>query len=206
MANYRLYDRLANLDYVGIVGLVVGSCVPVAWFGFGGEHHLLRSLYLGAIALTGAAVIVGSLSGVLSKLSEAARISLFALIALAGVAALLHAAYVHELSERHVALIHGVAKMGLTYGLGVVFYASKFPESVAPRCFDRVGSSHQVWHACVLLAAWYHFQTLWTLWQQTAILVAESTAVAGLPNEALREANVVTPPIASSSNALSVEL
>jgi hypothetical protein len=32
MANHRLYARLANLDYVAIVGLIVGSCVPVVWY------------------------------------------------------------------------------------------------------------------------------------------------------------------------------
>ena len=180
-ANERWFRRLESLDYVGIIGLIVGSCTPVAWYSFGGDHHLERSLYLLAIGLVGAIVMVGSLTGVLNRASDSVRITLFVALALAGVAALLHAAVVHELSDRHVALIFGVTKMGLTYGLGVVIYATQFPESVAPRtAFDRFGSSHQLWHACVLLAAVCHFQTVYTLWRATAEVMAQHVVAAPL--------------------------
>ena len=48
-ANERWYHKLGQLDYVGIVGLIVGSCTPVAWYSFGGEYHLERTIYLAAI-------------------------------------------------------------------------------------------------------------------------------------------------------------
>ena len=52
-----------------------------------------------------------------------------------------------------MALLYGVMQMGAAYFLGIGFYASRFPEVVFPKTFDIFGSSHQLWHACVILAA-----------------------------------------------------
>ena len=196
-ANVRWHDRLMSWDYVGIVGLIVGSATPVAWYSFGGQHHLERSLYLAVITLLGAIVIIGSLNGALGRASDAVRIALFLGLAGSGVMALLHAAVVHDFAPRNVDLIIGVVKMGLTYILGIGFYASKFPESVQPRSFDRFGASHQLWHACVLIAAICHFRTVFTLWRETALL-AGSLRSSALAQQQLGQVAAAMPSVAGS--------
>ena len=56
------------------------------------------------------------------------------------------------------------------------------------RVLDVFGSSHQIWHACVLMAAVHHFGVVTELWrasgggQQTSATVA-ATAVSGVQVE-----------------------
>ena len=49
-----------------------------------------------------------------------------------------------------------------------------FPEALMPRQFSSItdiwGSSHQLWHVCVLAAAMHHFYTVLNLWHDTAHL------------------------------------
>lgn len=44
------------------------------------------------------------------------------------------------------------------YVLGVVFYALQIPERFWPGAFDLFGSSHQLWHICVVLGALQHLE------------------------------------------------
>ena len=45
---------------------------------------------------------------------------------------------------------------GLFYGVGAIIYALRFPERYFRRSFDTFGSSHQIFHVCVLIAAGIH--------------------------------------------------
>ena len=80
----------------------------------------------------------------------------------------MHATIVHDFSPRTTALLYGVAKVGAIYLSGVGVYSSHLPEALVPRRFDNFGASHQLWHACVLLAALQHFLTCEHLWRETA--------------------------------------
>ena len=172
-ANEKYFDPLSQVDYIGIVGLIVGSCFPVAWYGFTPIYSVTRVLYLTAICSTGGLVIFGSLTGALNRWSDVTRIGIFVALALSGFFALLHAVVVHEFSERTTALLRGVILMGGIYFAGIGFYVTSFTESVAPRSlFDRFGASHQYWHACVLLAAYVHFRTVFSLYCETALFEA----------------------------------
>lgn len=167
-ANERWYAKLANLDYAGIVALIVGSCCPVVHFGFGPTHSQTRAMYMLGILALGVLVLVCSLSRWFDKY-ERTRICLFVSLGLSGVVALLHAMIAHDFSPATTSLFLGVAQMGATYLTGVSFYATHFPEVSWPKRFDIVGSSHQLWHACVLLAAFFHFQTVLALWRSSAL-------------------------------------
>ena len=128
---------------------------------------------LAVLCSTGGLVIFGSLTGALNRWSDVTRIGIFVALALSGFFALLHAVVVHEFSERTTALLRGVILMGGIYFAGIGFYVTSFPESVAPRSlFDRFGASHQYWHACVLLAAYVHFRTVFSLYCETALFEA----------------------------------
>lgn len=51
-------------------------------------------------------------------------------------------------------------RTGTIYLLGGFIYAIRFPERTFPCKFDMIGSSHQIMHALVLIAALMHFHNL----------------------------------------------
>ena len=59
-ANEKWERELRNVDYAGIVSLIVGSCAPVVQYGFGDAYPVTRIGYMLAIAGLGAAVLVCS--------------------------------------------------------------------------------------------------------------------------------------------------
>jgi channel protein (hemolysin III family) len=46
---------------------------------------------------------------------------------------------------------------GLTITIGAITYGLKFPEKCFRKKFDTWGSSHQIFHLCVLFGAGIHF-------------------------------------------------
>lgn len=155
--------RLERWDYVGIVALIVGSCAPVVHYGFGPAYSGTRTSYMLAIASIGIGVVFCSLSPWFSR-RPLVPVCMFIALALCGVVALIHATIAHDFSPRTTALLTGVLQMGATYLTGVVLYISHIPESLVPRQFSSItdiwGSSHQLWHVCVLIAAMHHFFTV----------------------------------------------
>lgn len=170
-ANERFMVPLEIWDYVGIVALIVGSCTPVVYYGFGSAYAATRWSYMLAIFAIGLGVVVCSLYPWFDRW-PGVRIAMFISLALCGVAALVHAMVAHDFDPRTVALFFGVLQMGATYLTGVLLYATHFPEVVVPRKFSPItdiwGSSHQLWHVAVLAAALVHCRTVLTLWQETA--------------------------------------
>jgi len=49
-----------------------------------------------------------------------------------------------------------VVTQGALYIIGAGLYAARFPERMAPGRFDIWGSSHQIFHVCVLAACGVH--------------------------------------------------
>ena len=50
---------------------------------------------------------------------------------------------------------------GGVYGVGALFFASRFPESVWPGKFDIWGSSHQIFHVMIVIACVVHVMGVW---------------------------------------------
>ena len=46
---------------------------------------------------------------------------------------------------------------GVTYVLGGLIYITRFPERKYPGKFDYIGSSHQLFHITVVVAAYFHY-------------------------------------------------
>jgi adiponectin receptor len=172
-ANEKWTVGLEKSDYIGIVALIVGSCAPVVYYGFGPAYASTRLSYMLAIAAIGVGVVVCSFSPWFNK-RPLIPVFMFISLALCGVVALLHATIAHDFSPRTVALLTGVVQMGACYLTGVALYVSHFPEALVPRQFSAItdiwGSSHQLWHVCVLAAAMHHFFTVLNLWHETAKL------------------------------------
>ncbi|TDZ22097.1 ADIPOR-like receptor [Colletotrichum orbiculare MAFF 240422] len=146
-----------KLDYSGIVFLIVGSYVPAMYYGFFCHPHLM-TVYLSIIALLGLGCgVVSWLEVFRTPEWRPFRAAMFVALGASGVVPVLHGLRVYGAAglEDRMSL-SWVALHGLMYILGAVLYAARWPERTSPGTFDIWGSSHQIFHLFVVLAAVTH--------------------------------------------------
>lgn len=85
------------------------------------------------------------------------RAAMFVAMGLSAALPVLHGVYLFGIPKmnRTISLPH-VVTQGALYIAGAVLYASRIPERFSPGTFDIWGSSHQIFHVLVLLAAGTH--------------------------------------------------
>ncbi|KAK4130090.1 HlyIII-domain-containing protein [Trichocladium antarcticum] len=146
-----------KLDYTGIVLLIVGSYVPALYYGFS-CHEGLLTVYLSAIGLLGLGCLVVSwFEHFRTPTWRPYRALMFVGLGLSGVVPILHALTFYgyrQLDERMG--LGWVILQGALYIFGAFLYAARWPERKFPGTFDIWGSSHQIFHIFVLLAATSH--------------------------------------------------
>ncbi|SCV68656.1 BQ2448_777 [Microbotryum intermedium] len=150
--------RWNNFDYVGIVVLISGTFVPVVRYGFFCDPHL-RHLYI-TLIYTAASFTAYTVLAPHAKTPEFRRFRAWVFIAL-GASAVFpvgHAIlrYGFEGASNGISL-PWLALGGALYIIGAVLYAERCPERFLPGRFDLVGSSHQIFHVLILLAALSHW-------------------------------------------------
>ncbi|KAM4067063.1 integral membrane protein [Hirsutella rhossiliensis] len=147
-----------KLDYTGIVALIMGSYVPALYYGFFCQPALL-TVYLSVISLLGAGcAVVSWIETFRTPAWRPYRAAMFIGLGLSGVIPVVHAITVHgyQVVEDRMSISWVIAH-GAMYIFGAVLYAVRWPERSFPGAFDIWGSSHQIFHFCVLLAAATHF-------------------------------------------------
>lgn len=92
------------------------------------------------------------------------RITFFLSLALSSIAPLIHLWYLHSAREM-AAYISPIAPSLASYIIGLVFYATHFPECILAtrwpslRWLDWLGGgSHAIWHVCIVFAISLHKQ------------------------------------------------
>jgi adiponectin receptor len=82
---------------------------------------------------------------------------MFVLMGLSAVFPVLHAQRLYGFSQLRDSIgVDWVLLEGFLYILGAGIYAARFPERLRPGTFDIWGSSHQIFHVLVVLAAMSH--------------------------------------------------
>jgi adiponectin receptor len=82
---------------------------------------------------------------------------MFVMMGLSAVAPVIHGLRLYGLEQmRKTIALDWVVLQGFLYILGAALYAARFPERVKPGLFDIWGSSHQIFHVLVVLAAASH--------------------------------------------------
>ncbi|KAJ3453757.1 hypothetical protein MRS44_013902 [Fusarium solani] len=147
-----------KLDYTGIVVLIVGSFVPALYYGFFCKPTLLTA-YLCLICLlgTGCAVVSWAEQFRTSKWRPY-RAMMFIGLGLSGFIPVIHGItiYGYKGLENRMSVTRIIIH-GAMYIFGAALYAARWPERSFPGAFDIWGSSHQIFHMFVLLAAATHF-------------------------------------------------
>jgi len=95
------------------------------------------------------------------------RVGLYVALGFSGALPIGHALALRGWEPATRLMVGAAGSTGGIYLFGCVFYLSRFPESFMPGKFDRIGSSHNVWHALIVTASLVHYALLLELWHVT---------------------------------------
>jgi len=160
-----------SLDYIGIVFMISGSMIPLAWYGFICSP-LTRGVYIALSIMASSALIYQLMKSdsYLHKVKDTrynlAAFWVFGLIH--GVPFFHVLATAHDVPGLWEAIEPALGYLGAAVGCyagGSVFFATQFPESCfEPGQLDRFGEvSHAIWHVFVAAAALCSLQCTWCL-------------------------------------------
>ncbi|KAL7413811.1 hemolysin-III related-domain-containing protein [Mrakia frigida] len=144
-------NRWNQMDYVGIVTLIVGSNYPAIYYGFYCDLKL-QWIYITVISILGSmATYVVLHPTYTTGPYRWARTSIFLSLGCSAVIPVTHnlLRYGWERARTEMGLSWLLASGGL-YIFGALLYAIRFPERTFPRTFDIFGSSHQIFRASIL--------------------------------------------------------
>ncbi|KAI7213727.1 HlyIII-domain-containing protein [Hortaea werneckii] len=146
-----------RLDYIGIVFLIWGSFIPSIYYGFATEPTLIR-LYWTQITTIGAGTLgVVLLPRFRSPGWRPFRAFMFVAMGMSAVVPVIHGIRLYGLAQLEEKIgLSWLVTQGLLYVAGAAIYAARIPERWSPGSFDLVGSSHQIFHVLVVLAAAAH--------------------------------------------------
>ncbi|PVI06495.1 HlyIII-domain-containing protein [Periconia macrospinosa] len=167
------------MDFAGILLLILCSFISGIYMGFYNfpfERRLYWSMITILITTSALLVLHPKLQGMKYRPH---RTSAFVLTVLSGFGPTFHGMYIHGISKGfHECGIKWWLAEGLCYGIGVLFFVSRFPErwawSSTPNKdgvwfkrskFDVFGGSHQIFHVCVVLGAACHCWGVWETWK-----------------------------------------
>ncbi|KAH7349050.1 hemolysin-III related-domain-containing protein [Pyrenochaeta sp. MPI-SDFR-AT-0127] len=146
-----------KLDYLGIVFLIWGSFIPIVYYGFGDEPELRRTYWAMITTLAAGTSIVSTHPKFRTPALRPFRALMFVLMGLSAVVPVLHGVRLWGVQQLRKSIgLDWVVLQGVLYITGAAIYAARVPEKWSPGRFDIWGSSHQIFHVLVVLAAASH--------------------------------------------------
>ncbi|KAG7087602.1 hypothetical protein E1B28_013555 [Marasmius oreades] len=150
--------RCQAFDYVGITVLNLGSFCPLLYYGFFCEPEALRLYGLSVLLLNAAGVFVVVDPEYAKPTHVARRTAIFVGMSFIVVIPMLHWFVVYGLATT-------LTGMGLKWFLlsssiyfgGALLYVNQIPECFNPGAYDFLFNSHQIFHVCVVMGAYFHY-------------------------------------------------
>lgn len=164
----------AKLDYIGILAAMAGTDMPMLYFGMAcwpGARVAYACTSCVLLVATSAVLTCDSLQ---HRSCRLLRLGVFVALCVYGWAHMGHEIVLKGglRSARGWTTFVCWTQVYATYAAGIVFYVSYFPECCFPRRFDLVGSSHQLWHVFVVLAACVTYKSIWIMQEDAASVCA----------------------------------
>jgi adiponectin receptor len=163
-------------DYTGILILILASFITGIYVGFYSSpfhQQVYWGMIVTLIAVSCTLVLHPRLQG---PVYRGHRTAAFIATALSGFAPVIHGCYYYGLSEAFWkrGVLWWLAE-GFWYGLGAFFFASRWPErkwkgGARGGKVEIFGSSHQIFHTCVVLGAAAHCWGVWSAWRNAQYL------------------------------------
>lgn len=164
LANHSpLFSKKMNqVDYVGIICMILGSFFPSVYYGHYCDPNALRFWLLLLSSFGFATFCFTIMDRFRSPRWRPFRAGMFIALGLSAVIPVLGAVWTRGLDQVHreMSLTH-VTLQGALYIVGAGLYAMRIPERYWPGKFDLFGSSHQIFHCCVVAAGIIHALGLW---------------------------------------------
>lgn len=156
IANQKVMERFACVDYTGISFLVAASIMTTEYTAFYCEPTS-RWIYILLTFSLGVGGVILPWHPTFNRPDMSwARVAFYSIMALTGFAPLLQLSYARGF-EWCLYFYAPVMKSILVYGLGACIYASQIPERWFPGLFDYCGASHNIWHIAVLGGILFHY-------------------------------------------------
>ncbi|KAF8691138.1 HlyIII protein, partial [Rhizoctonia solani] len=129
-----------------------------------GGNDLIYLIYAVGITVAGAIAAYVVLNPVYGTPAYRwARTTVFFLLGICALVPVTHAYLIYGLERMQNEMgINWIALTGIMYMSGALIYACRVPERWFPGTFDFFGSSHQIFHVCVVIAALSHYQAVLT--------------------------------------------
>ena len=166
-------DKLATFDYGGICILIMGSCYPPIFYPFACQPFFeTRNSFMIIITVACVGAFLSLLNDKLAS-SECRAYRGIMFVGL-GLSAIFPLAYLNMIDGGDYISYFSVQPYlvgGIFYIGGAVLYVLRLPERLAPRRFDLVGSSHQLFHVGVVIGAFVHFMAGYELYQKRTEMV-----------------------------------
>ncbi|CAL3963564.1 hypothetical protein PZA11_001146 [Diplocarpon coronariae] len=150
-----------KLDYVGIVFMITGSFIPSIFYGFYCHPHLQEFYWTMICSLGLGCATVSIFERFRTPAWRPYRAGMFVLMGLSAVFPVFHGLELHGFKDMQNRIgLTWLLCQGSFYVLGAVLYAARWPERSWPGSFDIWGSSHQLFHVLVIMAASSHLYGL----------------------------------------------
>ncbi|KAH6616469.1 hemolysin-III related-domain-containing protein [Boeremia exigua] len=146
-----------KLDYLGIVFLIWGSFIPVLYYAFDKEPGLMKTYWTMITTLAAGTSVACVHPQFRTPALRPVRALMFVLMGLSAVFPVLHGIKLYGVEHLRKSVgLDWVVLQGVLYIAGAGLYAARIPEKWAPGRFDIWGSSHQIFHVLVVMAAASH--------------------------------------------------
>ncbi|WFD22688.1 inc metabolism membrane protein [Malassezia equina] len=158
-ADLNWFLCFACIDYTGISWLVAASLETLVYNGFYCQPDIIAAYTVGVLALGITMALVPWAPWFNDIKYRTIRILLFIFMAFMGVVPFVHGAFLHGTGPM-AKFFSPIVPSIVSYVVGVVLYAFRFPERLAPGRFDLIGHSHQLWHVAIVLAIFFHYRAI----------------------------------------------
>uniref|UniRef100_A0A7S3CPH7 Uncharacterized protein n=1 Tax=Strombidium rassoulzadegani TaxID=1082188 RepID=A0A7S3CPH7_9SPIT len=148
-----------KFDYAGICVMISGSSAPPIYYSFAcQELEHWRTFYLAFMyAMCSLTLCVMMFPFFDKDEYNALRGYLFLVTGLSSIIPVLHIIFMIDADYLYHFHLTPWIIGGAFYVIGVFFYITQWPECRCKNTFDIFGSSHQIFHVCIILAALTHY-------------------------------------------------
>ncbi|KAF8464606.1 hemolysin-III related-domain-containing protein [Kalaharituber pfeilii] len=159
ISHQHTMEKFACVDYTGISFLIAASIITTEYTAFYVDP-VSRWIYMSITFILGVAGMILPWKPTFNRADMRVwRVVFYVSLGATGCIPMFQLIYTRGLTWT-LAFYLPVVKSILAYLCGACVYATQVPEKYYPGCFDWIGGSHNIWHACVLGGILFHWHAM----------------------------------------------